>query len=339
MTWQASTTRLLEWLGGRSRREALLLTASVSVVAAHLVFFQWIPSVWARYTESQIRYRASQASFARWQYLLENRQEILSRAQEALGDLTGKGDLQVSSLVVQRVEESRGPRTRVLSIQPMGGVDQPGSYRVELAGPPEEVAELLYRIGRAAPPMNLQELAISSDRASGRDVSAVAVIAAREESIPVQWIDLIRGASTDSVPAGTKTSGRVRVDAARAEGSSTSAGAPTRHPPTNSSHGRSTGGGGDPFPYRAIGRAGVFESRPPDTPGLGRSSPSIQSVVKGYTLVGVVGDTNPTAVILERETNHTHYRRAGEFIGELEVVEITRTSVRVRYQNEEDRLQ
>ncbi len=54
--------------------------------------------------------------------------------------------------------------------------------------------------------------------------------------------------------------------------------------------------------------------------------------------MGIIWGNEPTAIVAD-DHRQTHYRQVGQFIGELEVIEITRSSVTLSYKEEEGRLQ
>jgi hypothetical protein len=95
------------------------------------------------------------------------------------------------------------------------------------------------------------------------------------------------------------------------------------------------------FPYSSLDRSGLF--RPAvsadQTQWMGTAAPTIQTILQNLSLTAVIWQKPPVAIIRDKTTGQANYRRTGEFIGELKVVEIGKRFVILRYKEEEGRLE
>jgi hypothetical protein len=314
---------LMTWLGRRSGREIGLLWFVWVVL---LVYVLGTRVVWEPIQDlgrERIRLEASQVSIDNLQQLLLRRDEIMTEAEVLVDDYLQAQELEASTLVLQRIDRDRGAKTELQSIYPVGAnaQGQATRFRTNLLGPPGELGRLFFALGEGAPPIVLEDLALSTDRRSGDRLSTTAILEVEEKAFPSDWLRLFAhwaeqepGSQDDtSDPTGsTQSSGQRRAESTK------------------------------PYPYQAIDRTGVFRNMGPVDRGqrLGAAAPTIQSLLQDLTLVGVIWEEDePVAIIQEVGTGQTHYRKMGQFIGELEIVEITRSAATLRYKDEEGRLE
>lgn len=177
-----------------------------------------------------------------------------------------------------------------------------------------EIGRLLYAIGEGAPPIILQELTLSAEKAIGGRLSCTANLEIERHSLPEEWIALL----TELV---TESGDQQDIQSASSPGRMANRTAA--------------------FPYKAIDRPDVFQAnrRVQSSKRLETAGTTIRNLTKNLSFRGVIGNEEPEAIIFDKNSGNTHYRVVGQFIGELEIIEITRNSVTLKYKDEEERLE
>ncbi len=296
----------LRWIGRRSLRETGLLWTVWIVMLICFLGDNVVWGSWQGLDRERVRFAASQVSLQELEQLLERRDQIMTRAAGLIGDYLESQRLEASTLLLQRIDRSRTEGTQLVSVYPLGSRtgDPAIRFRANLVGSPGSLARLFFALGEGAPPIVLRELALTADRRSRSDIAATALLEVEQQALPEECVRLL-DARTEAVDAQPAT---VVVP---------------------------------PFPYKAIDRRGVFETARRRESGqrLTEAAPTIENLMRQLALVGVIWNEEPQAIIADRAENQTHYRKVGQFIGELEVIEITRSAVTLRYKDEEGRLE
>ncbi len=302
--------RLLVWMGRRSRRESTLLWAVWLGVLAYGLGNHFVLKNWQDLSRERVRLQASRLSLDQLEQLLERRDEIMTRAEGLIDDYLQSQRLEASTLMLQRIDRSRDDRTELASIYPLGD-ERDGRatrFRANLAGPPGGLARLFFALGEGAPPIVLRELVLTADRSGSENLAATALFDVEQKALPEDCLGLLSRSDV-----GEDESRGDDWDAALLP----------------------------PFPYHSIDRRNIFDTGRRRRSGrrITASAPTLEHLMRDLALLGVVWGDEPTAVISNRDSHETLYRKTGEFVGEIEIVEITRTAVILRYKDEEGRLE
>lgn len=328
------TDRLLIWLGTRSRREKVLLLLVWMTILAYLLGQGLVLESSRNLQRERVRLQAARTSLGALEELVERRGEIMARAEGLVRDYLDSRQVESSALLLDRVERSRGGRTALESMYPVSRstADRGEQFRVELTGAPADLGQLFYALSQGAPPIVLDDLALSAESGVEGHLTATAILEVVQRAIPDEWAGYFAKWSEPQGPGASPATGaRVPPQAPSPRAPSPQAPSPQaaspRAIPANS-------------PFKEIGRSGVFKSTPQQATGhLNAAAPSIQGLLDGLQLAGVIWKASPVAIIADRSTGQTFYREKGQFIEELEVVEITRSAVTLRYKDEEGRLE
>ncbi|MFC1572250.1 hypothetical protein ACFL6M_01500 [Candidatus Eisenbacteria bacterium] len=316
-TAQRIDTALI-WLGRRSNREIGLLWIVWVALLVYLLGNGLVLDSYHGMRRERVRLQASEVSLQRLEQLLGRQNEIIIQAEGLMDDYLQAQELETSTLVLQRIDRLRDERTELVSIHSVGegGKHQTARFRANLTGASGGLARLLFALGDGVPPITLQELSLSIDRGGRGQLSAAALLEVEPKALPGDWQQLFaqwteRGAGKDP------TAYEARLGSMPAEQTRT------------------------PFPYKAIDRPSVFRTAeaPRRSRRLEAAAPTIGSLIQKLSLLGVIWGDQPVAIIADQSGNQTNYRTVGQFIGELEIIEITRRSVTLRYKDEEGRLE
>ncbi len=303
---------LLGWIGGRSRREIGLLWIVWLLILVYLLGSHFVMDALRDLDQQRVRLRASEVSLEKLERLLERRDEIMEQAAGLVDQYMQSQALEASTLLLRRTDRLKSEEVELISVYPVSVQGAAKRFRAKLQGESEDMARLFYQLGEGAPPIVLSELILSAGLGNEDRLSASALLEVEQQGLPEEWVRVFTEWS-ESISDGEGSNGT--------NGSSASA--------ANLS----------PFPYEHIGRDGVFRAAPRRRRSrLEAAAPTIQSLIGKLSLLGVIWGREPTAII-DDESRQTHYRQVGQFIGELEVIEITRSSVTLRYKEEEGRLQ
>ena len=305
---------LLGWIGGRSGREIGLLWAAWILLLAYLLGSNFVLDSARELERERIRLQASRVSLGKLERLLERRDEIMAQAAGLVDEYLQSQELEASTLLLRRVDRLKAADVELISVYPVGGQGAAKRFRAKLLGEPGELARLFFLLGEAAPPIVLGELILSAGLGDDERLSASALLEVERQALPDEWVSAFTSSRALDERHG---------DAEGAKGPARDHDSP----------------GASPFPYESISRSGVFRAGEQRRRSrLESAAPTIQSLISKLALMGVIWGKEPTAIIAD-ENRQTHYRSAGQFIGELEIVEVKRSSVIIRYKEEEGRLQ
>ncbi len=310
-------SKLMVWLGCRTKREVALLWIVWIAVLAYFLGNHLVMDAWRNLDRERIRLQASEVSMSNLEDLLDQRDEIMRRAEGLMVDYLQSQELEASTLLLKRLDRSRAEDLELVSVYPLGGQANQAisGFRVNLAGTSGEIGRLLFALGEGAPPIILRELSLSAERSTDSRLTCATSLEIEQQSLPDEWIQLL-AELTDKANNGD-------------EDEDDSASTNRRRAIEDEAD----------FPYKSIDRRDVFKARrKPRKRRMEKAGPTIRTLIKDLTFLGVIGDEDPTAIISDRDSRTTNYRKVGQFIGELEVIEITRNSVVMRYKDEEERL-
>ncbi|MFC1668721.1 hypothetical protein ACFL1T_05015 [Chlamydiota bacterium] len=62
---------------------------------------------------------------------------------------------------------------------------------------------------------------------------------------------------------------------------------------------------------------------------------SIEALLRGYQLIGIIMEDEPTAIILDRKTKQTTYVRKGDMLNELAIINVSSNVVTVMYEDQQ----
>jgi hypothetical protein len=168
---------LLRWVGRRSRREIRLLWLVWAVVLIYLLGTHLVLGSTNDLRRERIHLQASRVSLQKLEQLLERRDEIMTKAGGFVDDYLQAQSLEPSTLLLQRIDRARDPRTELISVYPLAAARdrQATRFRANLAGPPGSLGRLFFALGEGAPPIVLRELTLSAERRSREKVPGSSV--------------------------------------------------------------------------------------------------------------------------------------------------------------------
>lgn len=214
-----------------------------------------------------------------------------------------------ASLLSERLDRTASGDVMLESIQTMreSSSMQQGRFRVRMRGAPGDIARSLDALRSEVPPARVCELRLTPSNRQPGELAAVVVMELLTPKLATARDDSERGK--------VSLSRGLRASSARVAGTD--------------------------FSLNVIDRphfdVGVSEDSTQSS--LDAAAPTIEMALVGYRLVGIIQGADPEALIREVGAGKTHYRKVGQYLGEIEIVDIDATGVTVRLNNEEGRLE